>query len=125
MPLVVEAVFPIGPLAIEVDVLSGKLGSGFQTIEPEVLNRNNSPVSKTIFHNPGYSGVTAVFACHPVGSAPALLPMKLVHNPIADVPIAPGRFGNLTDEWQATSVGQDEDGNQSWEVEPVVTGNTA
>ena len=119
VPFVVEAVFPIGPLAIEVDVLSGKLGSGFQTIEPEVLNRNKSPVSKTIFHSPDYSGVTAVFACHPFGSAPDLLPMKLVHNPLADVPIAPGRFGNLTDEWQATLVGQDEGGDQSWEVERV------
>ena len=49
--------------------------------------------------------------------------MKLVHNPLADVPIARGRFGNQAEEWQVTLVGQDDDGNKHWDLEAVVTGD--
>ena len=115
-PFVAEAVFALGPWALEIDTASRKVGRSFQTVAQVIRNKNNAAVPTDLFYRPEYSGMTAVLGCHPLGSAGRLLPLKVAHNPLADAPIGLGTLGNLAEEWQATLLKQDVDGNQDWEL---------
>lgn len=115
-PFVVETVFAIGPLAIEIDQATRKLGHAFQTVEAAVENRNKAPVPKERFFRPEYSGVSAVLGCYPTVYADAMLPVQVAYNPLAKAPIAPGNLGRSAEEWIAEFVVEDADG-QNWIVQ--------
>jgi hypothetical protein len=104
MPFGVEAVLPVGPLAIPVDRETGKWGDAFISERFSIINANGSPVPTTPFVDPAYAGVSAV-----VGSAASLcygkpLAAHVVHNPLASVPLPHGVLGAADDEWFAVPV---------------------
>jgi len=43
------------------------------------------------------------------------LPVQVVHNPLACVPVVPGTFGKAAEEWHAVSV--EDGGERFWQVE--------
>lgn len=116
MPFVVEAVFPIGPIAVGIDPDTGKLGPAFRTVEVIVENRNKSPVYKERFFRPEFAGVSAVLGSCPSPHAPPMLPVQIAYNPLAQAPVAPGHLGSYAEEWCARAVSQDAEG-QDWVVE--------
>jgi hypothetical protein len=74
LPFAVEAVFPVGPLAVRV-------------------NRNDGPVVGDAFHTaPEYANVSAILGC---GRSHMRfgLPLAVVHNPLARVSLQPGLLG--------------------------------
>jgi hypothetical protein len=86
-PFAVEAVFPVGPLAIPVDVTTGEFGQSYQSVRLSVTNRNGSQVPTDSFVNAAYAGVSAVLGCatcyvenarHSVAKATRLDPARRV-----------------------------------------------
>lgn len=105
-PFPCEAVFPIGPLAVQFDIETGKFGQPYQSARFSVTKRNGSSVPTDSFLNPAYAGVSAVLGCatcHSDGGSP---PMVVVHNPLARNPLPPGLLGATT-EYIARQVGDE------------------
>jgi hypothetical protein len=94
-PLVLEAVFPLGPLAVSVDRSTGKVGNAFNTSRFAIENANNAPVPTTAFVNPTYAGISAVLGFSRNRSAKASLPVFVAHNPLAHVPVPFGMLVTL------------------------------
>lgn len=117
-PFVVECVFAIGPVAIPVDPVTGKLGSAFQSVEASVENRNKAAVPKERFFRAEFSGVSAgLGCCEAIGlhSPDGMLPVQVAYNPLALRPIAPGQLGTGAEEWTADFVTETDEGTE-WSV---------
>lgn len=105
-PLALETVFPIGPLAIPVDVETGKFGKSVTSERFSIRNANGSPVPTTPFVDTNYAGVSAVLAYSGDHSSNPSLPAYVVHNPLARVPVSFGVLGRDAEEWYADPVGE-------------------
>ena len=109
LPFAVEAVFAVGPFAIQIDRRSLKAtGSGHQH-RPIIKKPNGASVPADTFFDPRFSRVSAIFAAdldgsHIIGNAK---PMAVIHNPNASNPVPPGL---LPADWDyvATEQGNDE-----------------
>lgn len=101
MPLGVETVFPVVPLAYRVDRDSGKIGEGFISERFHIMNANNATVATTPFLNPQYAGVSALIGCAAERTYGKALDLHVVHNPRADVRLPLGSLGARDDEWFA------------------------
>ncbi|MFD0930596.1 hypothetical protein ACFQ1T_12490 [Methylophilus glucosoxydans] len=91
-PFAVEAVFPIGPYEIRLDKISGEVLGGQHQHRPEFPNHNNSPISTTMFTDPKFQYISAIWALdlnggESIGNAE---PTALIHNPLARNPIPLG-----------------------------------
>jgi hypothetical protein len=115
VPFVAEAVFAVGPIAIEINQETRKLGRASQTVEAAVENRNKAPVLKERFFRAEFSGVSALLGCYSTVHATPMLPVQVAYNPRAQAPIAPGIFGSTAEEWVADLVSEDVEG-QEWSV---------
>lgn len=104
-PLALEAVFPIGPLAIPVNRKTGGIGKPVTSARFSIRNANGSPVPTTPFVDPNYAGVSAVLAYSRDRSSNPSLPAYVVHNPFARVPVPFGVLGRDVEEWYAEPVG--------------------
>jgi hypothetical protein len=104
-PFAVEAVFPIGPISIPINIETGEAGPSSQSLRFSVVNRNGSQVPTDNFLDPSYAGVSAVLGC---ATCYAATPPRLiaVHNPLALNPLPPGLLG-ATVEYIATRVGDE------------------
>jgi hypothetical protein len=104
MPFGVESVFPVGPLAYRFNESTGKIGNGFISERFHIVNANNTPVDTTSFLDRRYSGISALIGCAAQRTYGKPLDLHVVHNPLADVPLALGSLGAKDDEWLAKPV---------------------
>src|ERR1700736_2834758 len=62
-PFAVEAVYCVGPIAVSLDPVTGRIVSSKITEQNSILNSNAAPVPTSPFVEPTYSGVSAIMAC--------------------------------------------------------------
>jgi hypothetical protein len=105
LPYVVEAVLPVGPLAIAIDRDTGKVGDSHISERFKIFNANGAPVKTTPFVDPAYAAVSAVIGFSGDRLRGLGLPMYAVQNPLANVKIARGTFGPSVEEWWGVPVG--------------------
>lgn len=100
MPWGVEVVFPVGPLQAE--FFRGREATRWSHAERHtVSNTNGAEVELYPFITRECSGISALVSCV-VGCSPDLsLQLYVAHNPLADVPLPLGVFGDTAEEWQA------------------------
>jgi hypothetical protein len=96
-PFAVEAVFPIGPLAIPVHRETGEFGEKYQSLRFSINKREGVDISTGNFLDPEYAHVSALLGCAScfVDERVAvrycrLPPMFIVHNPLATNPLPRG-----------------------------------
>lgn len=113
-PYIAEAVFPLGPLAFSVDRDTGKIGDPILQVRFSIKSRNDANIPTTAFLDKHYSGVSAVLGCASLAGEANILPIQVVHNPLAEVPIGRGTFGMEAEEWGAVL---DESGGEAvWDI---------
>lgn len=94
MPFAVEAVFPVGPLAVQVNRNDGKvIGDAYHTARYTIEKPNGAPVPTDSFFDPTYSNVSAVLGCGRAHMLHGGLPLAVVHNPLATVRLPHGILG--------------------------------
>lgn len=120
LPFVVEVVFPIGGLALQIDPDTGKIVDSSRTVEAFVVNRNKAPIPKVRFLQPDFSGISAVLGCYANISSAVMLPVQVAYNPLAQIPIPPHRFGAAAEEWTAVLHGSGE--AAEWSLERLRAG---
>jgi hypothetical protein len=90
LPFAVEAVFPVGPLAVRVDPNSGRIvGDAFHTARYIIEKPNGTRVPTDSFLNPEYANVSAILGCGRSHMRYGLA-LAIVHNPLATIPLPPG-----------------------------------
>jgi len=106
LPFAVEAVFPVGPIAVPI-TRDGQL-SGEPTRIPRYAIRkpSGSAVSTANFLNPLYANVSAVMGCYRRDMIDGVLPLTIVHNPLASACLPRGVLG-ATKEYVADDQGDD------------------
>jgi hypothetical protein len=93
MPFAVEAVFPVGPLAVRVDRSDGRVvGDAYHTARYMIEKPNGASVPTDSFLNPEYANVSAVLGCGRSHMRYGL-PLAVIHNPLATIPLLPGILG--------------------------------
>jgi hypothetical protein len=70
----------------------------------EVPTRHGSPVYLSPFLQSECAGISALVGCTASCVPDMSLPLCIVHNPLASVPIPPGLFGRAAEEWVAVPV---------------------
>ncbi len=105
LPLTVETVFPIGPLALVLNKETHRIQGSRVTERFSIRNANGAPVPTTPFVDPAYSAVSAVFGCSIDCCAEPKLPAYVVHNPFAHAHIPIGVLGITIEEWTAEPTG--------------------
>lgn len=93
LPLILEAVFPIGPYAVPVGCEGDLDGDPVRLPRYTIRKPNNAEVPKTAFLDPRYAHISAVmsgFQRHMIDSA---LSLTLVHNPLASRKLPRELFG--------------------------------
>lgn len=104
-PFVVEAVYGLGPVAIEIDRATGRHGKPFVSPRRSIRTAKGASVPTSLFLDPQYSGVSAIIAYSRDRSVEANLPVDVVHNYLAHARIPEGILGSAGDEWVANPVG--------------------
>jgi hypothetical protein len=93
LPLVMEAVFPVGPLGVPITA-EGKLDGPAQHTPRFVLKKaNQSEIRTANFLDPLFANVSAVMQGHQRDTVERSLMLATVHNPHADNPLPLGLFG--------------------------------
>lgn len=96
MPFVVEAVFPIGPIAVRLTREGQLAGSSFHTHRHSVTKPTGVQVSTDNFLNPEYAGISAVIGCSRRDMRDGNLHLIMAHNPLA-APLPVGLLGAETE----------------------------
>ena len=94
-PYILQSLFPVGPLAVNVDRVSLAVSEPYLLYEDTIRNQNGSPVNTAPFTDKNYSAVSAVmhsFAGFSSGALPLGYDFLLVHNPCAHYPLPDGSF---------------------------------
>lgn len=105
LPLAVETVFPVGPLAVVLNVDTHRIEGSRVSERFLIRNANRAAVPTTPFVDPSYAGVSAVFGCSIDRCAEPGLPAYVVHNPLARVRIPIDVLGATIEEWTAEPTG--------------------
>lgn len=105
LPLAVETVFPVGPLAVILNKETHRIEGSHVSERFVIRNANDAAVPTTPFVDPTYAGVSAVFGCSTDRCADPELPAYVAHNPLARVRLAPGVLGASVEEWFAEPTG--------------------
>jgi type I restriction enzyme S subunit len=105
LPLAVETVFPVGPLAVILNTETHRIEGSRVSERFLIRNANNAAVPTTPFVDPAYAGVSAVFGCSIDRCADPELPAYVAHNPLARVRIPTGILGATIEEWMAEPAG--------------------
>lgn len=99
LPYAVEAVYPAGPVTIPVERATGAFGKPYIGSQWSIKSANGSPVPTLMFVNREQAGVSAVIASSSDRSEDPILPLDVVHNNFAEVPVGRGLLGAKSDEW--------------------------
>jgi hypothetical protein len=106
-PYAVEAVYALGPIAIPIDKDTGAFGKPFVSPRSSIQSDGGGAVSTSLFIDPTYSSISAIIACSMDRSAEASLPLDIVHNQFARVPIPKRILGSKGEEWITENADQD------------------
>lgn len=102
LPLIVKAVFPFGDLTVSIDTRSGDVVDQYHNYRDKIIKCSGNPVSTDVFLDNKYSGISAVlYSSVDVANYPPTLgaDFRLVHNPLAQIPIKHGAFPFGTEYW--------------------------
>lgn len=100
LPMAVEAVFPIGPLAVQLSRDGKMIGQPTRVFRPSLRKQNGSEVPTDNFLNPEYSGISAVIACSRIDMLNDRdLGLVQVYNPLARCPLNRGVLGAASEYW--------------------------
>jgi hypothetical protein len=105
LPFAVEAVFPVGPLAVRVNRNDGRVvGDAFHTARYTIEKPNGASIPTDSFLNPEYANVSAIVGC---GRSHLRygFPLAVVHNPLARIPL-PRRLLGTDKEYVADDEGE-------------------
>ena len=108
-PFAVEAVFAVGPFAIQIDKHSLKATESRHQHRPIIKKPSGALVPADTFFDPRFRHVSAIFAAdldgsHIIGNAK---PTAVIHNPNAENPVPPGLLPVYWD-YVASEHGNDE-----------------
>jgi type I restriction enzyme S subunit len=106
-PYALEAVYPAGPLTVSIDKATGRVDKTFVSNRWSIKNAQGADVKTNLFLDKNYDGISAVISCSMDRSEEAVLPLDVVHNHVAVVPIARGMFGQAGGEWVTESDGKE------------------
>jgi hypothetical protein len=106
-PYAVEAVYALGPIAMTVNQDTGRIGKPFVTIRPKIETAKGAPVPTSLFFDATYKGISAIIACSLDRSDDPDLPVDVVHNFLASVPVPQRILGRGGQEWIAEPDGTD------------------
>lgn len=107
-PYAVEAVYALGPVAIPINKDTGQFGQPFVTTRPAIQNAKGAAVPTSLFLDQTYAGISAIIACSLDRSDDPDLPVDVVHNYLASVPVPHRILGINSEEWIAESDAGDE-----------------
>ncbi len=102
LPLIVKAVFPFGNLGFSFDTRMGNVVDQRHVHRDQIVKESGNPVSTDVFLDDRYAGISAVlYSSVDVANCPPRLgaDFRLVHNPIAQVPIKRASFAFGTEYW--------------------------
>ncbi|TRL37172.1 hypothetical protein FM996_03050 [Methylosinus sporium] len=105
LPLALETVFPVGPLAIPFDRVTQKLGQAEVSLRFDIAKANGSTVPTTSFVDQTHAGVSAVIGFSRDHAIAPELSLHVVHNPFARVRVPFGVLGRSVEEWYGEPVG--------------------
>jgi hypothetical protein len=106
-PYAVEAVYALGPVAIPINRDTGQFGQAFVTTRPAIQNAKGAPVPTALFLDQTYAGISGLVACSFDRSDDPDLPVDVVHNHFASIPVPNRILGTAGEEWIAESDGSD------------------
>jgi hypothetical protein len=93
LPFAVEAVFPVGPLAVPITNEGQPSGNAGNVPRHTIQKSNGQDITTGNFLSPSYANVSAIIGCYKKDMVNGTLPLTLVHNPLANVPLPRGIFG--------------------------------
>lgn len=93
-PFIVEAVLPIGPLAVPFDRNENRVGEAANTLRYSLTKPNKACVPLDNFLNDEWRRVSAAVWCGQRDHLSGRVDLVVVHNPRALVPIPKGSLGN-------------------------------
>lgn len=101
-PLIVEAVFPVGPIQIMINTTTANVTDTRHAYRNIIKNTNNSAVKTDVFLSRDFKAVSATLSCTAGINAACgyNYASALVHNPLADNKIPVGIFG-VSEEYTA------------------------
>jgi len=91
LPLVMEALFPIGPLAVPI-MDDGTMGQGQHVPRFSIKKAEGNDVEGAYFCNLAFAGVSAVVQAHQKDMYEKVLSIAEIHNPLASNPLPTGLF---------------------------------
>ena len=103
LPLIVKAVFPFGNLAVSIDTRTGKVADQYHLHRDRIMKQSGNPVSTNVFLDEHFSGISAIlYSSVDVANYPQSLgaDFRLVHNPLANVPLGRGLFPFGSEYWK-------------------------
>ena len=111
-PLSMEAVFPIGPLAVPLEP-DGKIDGPAQNVPRFAVRKASGKEIETAnFFTPNFAGVSAVIQAHQRDMHEKNLILSTIHNPLAIIKLPTGLFGAYKE-----FVAKEHDG--CWEITDV------
>jgi hypothetical protein len=135
MPAVIKAVYPVGPISVNIDRASGKVTGGGRTYRPNLRKSNKADVSTSIFlpspSQERYAGISGILYSHcdyqrSICFSPARShPFVFVHNFVARNRLKVGCFGENMDYWFEQGDGVYEVRNNIQSVQDTDTGSDA
>jgi len=108
-PFAVEAVFPIGPYQLRVDQTTLEVVGGGHQVRVNIKNHNQAPIPTSIFLDPRFSRVSAIWAVDLDGASVIgnREPTAVIHNPLATLRLSVG-FLAADEEYVAETTGDNE-----------------
>jgi type I restriction enzyme S subunit len=101
-PYIIKAVFPVGPLAVSIDPRTREVVDRTYLHRDQIVKQSGNPVSTNVFLDERYAGISAVlYSSVDVANYPERLgaDFRLVHNPLAQVPITRSSFAFGIEYW--------------------------
>jgi type I restriction enzyme S subunit len=106
LPFAVEAVFPVGPIAVQIGRDGRIAGQAAHTTRFAIRKSNGADVPTGNFLDPLYANVGAVLGCTRSNLLNGGLSLSVVHNPLATAPVPVGILG-AAKEYVAEDDGDD------------------
>ena len=93
LPFAVEAVFPVGPIAVPITPDGQPAGEAVRTPRHAIRKPNGSDISTANFLDPCYANVSAVIGGYQRETLDGTLRITVVHNPLAKARLSTAILG--------------------------------
>lgn len=92
LPYAVEAVFPVGPIAIKISPYENNNSEAIRTLRYSIEKKTGIHVSTGNFLDPAYASISGVIGCINKDTLDNPLRLTVVHNPLAVNPVPTNLF---------------------------------